>query len=194
MSNIDEEIQKHDYLATFDEIRPGNLTLDELRDAKPGYEGFPGGLAPSGLVSMAIIMHPYLHDDYQMFCEGLGDWRGRPSWIIYFRQRDGRPGRLSGYTIDGHTHPLSLKGRVWVSADTYDVIHIETDLVKPMPEIHLNVEHNSADYLPVMFHAAQRTIWLPSTADMYTDFRNKRVHIRDSFTNYKLFTVGVYKK
>jgi tetratricopeptide (TPR) repeat protein len=182
--------RKYEYMASFDEVSAGNLTMNELRDSKPGLTSFPLNITPTGLTSMALVFHPFLRDDFQMTCEGLGEWRGSPAWIVYFRQKDGVTGRLSGWSFNGRTHPLSLKGRAWITRDTYQVAHIETDLISPMPEIQLLLEHMSVDYEAVPFRNKQQWVWLPSSANMYFEYRRKRLHIRDSFTRYKLFSVG----
>ena len=39
--------------------------------------------------------------------------------------------------------PVALKGRAWVSSNTYDVLHLETDLRDPMAQIELDRDHPS---------------------------------------------------
>lgn len=138
---------------------------------------------------MALVFHPMLRGDFQMTCEGRGDWRGRPAWIVYFRQREGVPGRISAFVLKGSTHRISFKGRAWIMADSYEVAHMETDLIKPMPEIQFALEHISVDYKPVHFAAGQ-DLWLPASADIYFEFRKQRYHRRDTFSRYKLFAVS----
>lgn len=179
----------YDYVANFEEIRRGNLTLNEYRNGNPAPDVFSGGIAASGLTSMALVFHPYLLDDFQMTCEGLGDWHGHPAWIVYFRQRENKEGRISGYTVNGTLYRLSLKGRAWIAKDSYQIVHIETDLVRPMPQIQLTLQHMAVDYSPVHFRAG-RDVWLPSTANMYFEFRRRRLHERDSYSRYKFFSTS----
>src|SRR6202035_1315244 len=48
-------------------------------------------------------------------------------------------------------YPVALKGRVWVSANRYDAVHLETDLREPLPNLELTRDHLVIDYRPVNF-------------------------------------------
>jgi tetratricopeptide (TPR) repeat protein len=185
----EKEKRRYDYMVNVVEVRPGHLVTEERRNGSTGADAFPDGIASTGLPSIALVFHPYMRDDYQMTCEGLGDWHGRPTWIVYFRQRDNLPGRISGYVVNGATHPISLKGRAWITADSFQIAHLETDMVKPMPEIQLTLEHISVDYKPVHFQARREEVWLPSSANLYFEYRKQRYHRLDSYSHYKLFSV-----
>jgi tetratricopeptide (TPR) repeat protein len=189
-----KEKRRYDYMVSATEVRPGHITVDEQRNSIKGSALFPDGIASSGLPTIALVFHPYNRDDYRMTCEGLGDWHGRPAWIVYFRQRDDVPARLSGYGINGVMHSVSLKGRAWITADSYQIAHLETDMVKPMPEIQLMVEHISVDYKPVRFSARREDVWLPANANLYIEFRKHRFHRVDTFTHYRLFSVDSSEK
>lgn len=180
---------KYDYVANFTQGARGTIGISETRNGLSGAAAFPGNIATPGLISMALVFHPMLQGDFQMTCEGRGDWRGRPAWIVYFRQREGIPGRISAFVLRGSTHRISFKGRAWIMADSYEVAHMETDLIKPMPEIQFALEHISVDYKPVHF-AAGPDLWLPANADIYFEFRKQRYHRRDTFSRYKLFAVS----
>jgi tetratricopeptide (TPR) repeat protein len=189
-----KEKLRYDYMVSATEIRPGHITMDERRNSIMGSALFPDGIASSGLPSIALVFHPYNRNDYRMTCEGLGAWHGRPAWIVYFRQRDDVPARLSGYAVNGVMHSVSLKGRAWITADSYQIVHLDTDMVKPMPEIHLMLEHISVNYKPVRFHARREDVWLPANADLYIEYRKHRFHRLDTFTHYRLFSVDSSEK
>lgn len=138
---------------------------------------------------MALAFHPVFRGDFQMTCEGRGDWRGRPAWLVYFRQRTGVPGRVSAFVLNGRMFRINLKGRAWIMADSFEIAHMETDLVQPTPEIQFTLQHISADYKPVHFSAG-RDLWLPASADLYFEFRKQRFHRRDTFSRYRLFAVS----
>jgi hypothetical protein len=71
---------------------------------------------------------------------------------------------------------------------------LETDLVKPYPEIRLAAEHTSIVYGPVRFRSKDVKMWLPQQAEVYFDWRGMRVHRRLNFTNYSLFSVDTMQK
>lgn len=178
---------KFNYLASISEKKPGVFAVDEFRN--PNVDEFPGQIATRGLPSLALIFHPDERDDFNMTCEGLGDWHGEATWLIRFQQRDDRPHRVQEYRINGHSYSISLKGRAWISANTFHLVHLESDLISPMPEIRLLSEHLAIDYNPQLFHKKSVELWLPKNAEIYFDFRGHRYLRRHSFDHFMMFSV-----
>jgi hypothetical protein len=87
------------------------------------------------------------------------------------------------------TFPVALKGRVWVAANSYDLLHIETDLREPIPQLELDRDHLIIDYGPVKFDHGKTSLWLPWYAELYMQVHGKRYHHRHTLTNYALFSV-----
>jgi len=82
-----------------------------------------------------------------------------------------------------------LRGRAWVATDSYQIVRMETDLVSTLPQIRLFADHTLVEYGPVRFKSRDVEMWLPQSAEMYSDWRGKRMHRRHSFSNYVLFSV-----
>jgi hypothetical protein len=78
---------------------------------------------------------------------------------------------------------------VWVAANSYDVLHVETDLREPVKELQLSRDHLIVDYGPVKFEKGNTTLWLPWSAEMFMELRGKRYHHWHTLTNYMLFSV-----
>ncbi len=177
------------YLVTISEIRPRMLKVEETRNGSTALELFPAGLATWGLPVLALVFHPYFIEEYSMTCEGLGQWQGQPAWQVHFQQRPDKPIRIRGYRVGGHSYPMKLKGRAWIAADSYQVLHLETDLLEPVPEIHLLSEHLAIEYRPVRFQKQKLELWLPQSADLYMDLVSLRYYRRHSFSDFQLFSV-----
>ena len=177
------------YLVTISEIRPRILNVEETRNGSTALELFPGGLATWGLSVLALIFHPYFIEEYSMTCEGLGQWQGQPAWQVHFQQRPDKPIRIRGYRVRGHWYPVKLKGRAWIAADSYQLLHLEADLLEPLPEIGLVSEHIEIEYRPVRFQKQKLELWLPQSADLYINFVSLRYHRRHSFSGFQLFSV-----
>jgi hypothetical protein len=84
---------------------------------------------------------------------------------------------------------VKLKGRAWLAADTYQVLHLESDLMEPIPKIRLKSEHLAVDYRPVRFRKGNVQLWLPESADLYIHYKGHRYHHRHSFSDFLLFSV-----
>ena len=185
------ETRKFDYVVSIEQYRPGYFDVLEYRGNKYSPTQFPDGVETRGLPSMSLIFHPSNAGNFAMSCEGLGQWNGMPAWQVHFRQRPDKPNTIRAYQIgeNGPSYPVALRGRAWIAADSYQIVRMETDLVAALPEIRLFTDHTAVEYGPVRFKKRDVEMWLPQSADLYSDWRGKRMHRRHSFSNYLLFSV-----
>jgi tetratricopeptide (TPR) repeat protein len=191
---IRTETRKFNYVVAISEQQPGFLSVDEYRADKLGLAGYPDQIASAGFAALALVFHPHMRDNFQMTCEGLGDWHGQASWLVRFQQRDDRPSRIHSYKVGKLIYPVKLKGRAWITADKFQIVRIESELVSPMPEIQLLSEHQVVEYGPIPFAKKNISLWLPKSAEIYFDFRRKRYYRRHSFDHYMLFAVDSDEK
>jgi len=180
-----------DYLVSIKETRLGLLSVDEYRDIHYLPAKFPDGIATSGLPALALIFHPAYARDFKMTCEGLAHSKAGPAWQIYFRQRSDKPSTIRTYQIgaQGPVYPVSLKGRAWIAAESFQIVRLETDLVAPLPQIRLVADRAAIEYGPVHFESRNLDMWLPQIAEVFYDWRGRRSHRRHTFKNYLLFSV-----
>jgi tetratricopeptide (TPR) repeat protein len=188
-------IRSHDfsYLAFINRDKSGHIFLEESRDGGTGVESFPTSLATLGLMGLgSSVFQPAFASALDFTCEGLGQWRGKPAWLMYFRQKPNQQSYLRLWRTPKTTLEVPLKGRVWVAATTYQVLHVETDLREPIEKLELTKDHLSIDYGPVTFQNGQTELWLPWYADMYLELRHRRYHHRHTLSNYTLFAVDTH--
>jgi tetratricopeptide (TPR) repeat protein len=191
------EKRKFDYVVSIQESQHRYLNVDEYRSGtNSSPSDFPDGVATRGLPAMVLIFHPINAADFDMSCEGLARLSTGLAWQVHFRQRPDKPNVIKGYRVGagGPSYPVALRGRAWISAGTYQIVRLETDLVAPIPEIHLVSDHTEIEYGPVRFQNGKVNMWLPQSADIYYDWRGKRAHRRHSFDHYLLFSVDEKQK
>ena len=186
------ETRQYNYVVAITQPVRGPLQVQEYLDA--GNLEDPDKIKSNGLALLAIAFHPFFRDDFAMQCEGLGDWDGQATWLVHFRQVDDKPSRLRSYVVGGNTYPVGLKGRAWIRADNLQIVHLETDLVQPIPEIQLMTEHTSISYGPVQFKRDATDLWLPMNADLYVHFGKRRFHRVESFDHFMLFATDSVEK
>jgi len=182
------------YLVEMQQVRPGMLVMEETRDGSRSLGKFPAHLATMGTPAVAMVFHPYFSGDYDMKCEGLGTWGNRQAWQVHFQLRPDKFPRLRGYRIKNNVYGLKLKGRAWIDSQTFQVVHIETDLMEPVPQIPLWHEHLSVDYRPVHFAKENEDLWLQQSAEVWMDFRGHHYRRKHTFSDYLLFSVDVDQK
>lgn len=179
-----------EYIAVVNNIDNGLFSLDEYRNGSLDRSRFPGGIATEGVPAVALLFHPLLASDYNFKCEGLGHRKGRPAWQVYFIQREDRPSRIGGYRTPTSFYPFDLKGRAWIDAATYQVLGLESELVKPIPAAGLKKQLEIINYGSVTFHSHKQQLWLPQSVEVYFDGRERRFYRTLTFSDFKIFTVA----
>jgi tetratricopeptide (TPR) repeat protein len=187
------ETQTFSYLVFIENPRPDVINVQEMRNQGVNVENMPGQFADSD-AALALVFHPLLQQDFDWSCEGLGDWQDKPAWIVHFEQRSDRPNRLATFNTGINTFSLPLKGRAWISETGGQVMHLEMDLVRPLPEIKLEREHFVIDYGPVPFPHHKVTLWLPENVNVYLQYRGHYLHHYHHFSDFKLFWTDATQK
>ncbi len=188
------QIRQFNYVVSIGEPAQGTVIISEYRDSAGGNMDMPDHITTSGLPVLAIAFHPFFRDDFDMHCEGLGDWNGQPAWLVHFQQNEEKPSRLRRYVVNGNNFPVRLKGRAWIQADNLQIVHLETDLVRGIPEIQLLNEHTSVSYGPVQFKRNGVDLWLPQSAELYVHMAKRRFHRSESFDHFMLFATDAVDK
>jgi hypothetical protein len=183
------ETRSFAYVVSISRNSVGTFLLDEYRNGRIDADEFPAHTASRGSPAMALIFHPALASDFAFRCEGLGQWAGRSVWQVHFAQRADHPIRIRSYSVGGRTAGLPLQGRVWIDPGNYQVLRLESELMRPIPEVALTHEHFTIDYQPVQFRSTGQQLWLPQTAELYVERKGKRFHRRHIYSDFMLFNV-----
>jgi hypothetical protein len=188
------EIRRFNYVVMVTQNREGTFLLEEFRNGSADPEQFPGSVASVGLPAINLIFHPMLVSDFDVRCEGLGQWKGHKAWQVHFAQRTDKPVRIRIYHVGNNEYPVLLEGRAWIDPVSFQVMRLESQLQAPIPQIGLKLEHLMIDYLPVRFHSSGQEIWLPKVAELYVDRQKKRYFRRHTFSDFELFNVDEIQK
>lgn len=183
---ITKETRKFDYVAAFTEAPNGYFSFDENRNVRYGIADLPDHIVTRGFVSLALIFHPDIRQDFEFTCEGLGQENNQATWLVYFRQRDHSPSRLEDYVVGNSHYPVKFKGRAWIAADSFQIVRIEAELMNSVPQ--LTVQHQIVQYGPVHFNKKNVDLWLPKSVDLYLELNKHRYYRRHSFDHYMLFS------
>jgi hypothetical protein len=179
------------YVANIELLDARYLSVDEYREGA----GVPSGFIKAvGSPSLVLIFHPLHVNEFAISCKGLGSWSGTPAYLLEFQQRADRPNTMSAFATSKGDYNVNLKGIAWVDATTFQVIHLETDLVNPIPDLLLDSEHQSLNYGPVAFSKRNISLWLPQSVDISVHLGNKQFSARHYYSDYQLFTVDTGQK
>ena len=183
------------YMVTLSRPGDGITYLEESRDGGENLYQFPTSLAIKGLVSMGVaVLDRNFEGDFNFRCDGLTQWRGEPAWQIRFEQKKDVTSRILTWRNNRGSFPIALRGRVWVGANSYNLLHLESDLREPVTMLELTRDHLVIDYGPVHFEHNNTDLWLPWHADAYMELHGKRYHHTHTLTDYMLFSVDTDSK
>jgi len=189
---LEDTVQiKANYVANIQLRDSRYFSVDEYRDGQLHEGGF---IEAIGSTTLVLVFHPIHLDEFDITCKGLGIWHGTPAYLLNFQQRPDRPNTMSEVITRAGTYPVSLKGTAWVDATTFQVVHLETDLLNPIPELFLDFEHQSLDYGPVAFAARHVSLWLPQSVDINVHLSGKQFNARHLYSNYQLFVIDTGQK
>lgn len=192
-----ETPQRHafSYMVIIDRPERNSIQVQELRSPALTPKDLPGGIADMGAPSLAFVFHPVYRKDYDWSCEGLGQWNRKPAWVVRFSQAtDRKTSLLSALDTGSARFAIPLKGRAWIGVNNGEVMHLETDLVKPIEAAGLTKQHFVVDYAPVAFRTHKVEVWLPKNVDLYLQYKHHYLHYRHQYSNFKLFWVGTSEK
>lgn len=186
---------KSRYMALIDRSDPKAIQIQELHEPPVPPEDMPAGIADVGAPALVLAFHPIYRDSFQWSCEGLGEWNNQPAWIVRFSQKPALPtSLLSTFETLSQRYPLPLKGRAWVAANGGQIMHLETDLVRPITPIALARQHFIVDYAPVPFPSHKVTMWLPENVNLFLQYEKHYLHYYHHYSNFTLFWVGTSQK
>ena len=183
------------YIVFVNRYAGDSFFLDEDRYSSGKDSSFPTSLATIGLNNLGVsILQPATRDEFVYQCEGLASIRGKATWQIRFQEKKDSKGGIREWRRDGKIYQILLKGRVWISSASFDVLRIETDLLEPKQILGLTRDHLLVDYGPVNFWAGNTILWLPWSAEMHMELRGHRYHHKHYLTDYMLFGVDTNHK
>lgn len=179
-------------------IRPfagDSMYLEESRNGSSDLSGFPTSLATTGLNGLGVsLLQPAFRSSFIYQCQGLANVRGQPAWQVRFQEKTSNASGIRRWQRNGTVYNLPVKGRIWLSANSYDVLRIETDLAEPDHRLELTRDHLLVDYGLVTFSTSHTQLWLPWSAEMYMELHGKRYHHKHFLKDYMLFAVDSSNK
>jgi VWFA-related protein len=171
------------------ERQNGGSVSREYRPPLKGSRVFPESGQDIGQAAIALIFLPELQTDYEMKCEGTDERDGQRDWVVRFQQRKDRPSRSAKVWVYDVARPGVFKGRVWISKDNFQVVHLEASLMGGVPDIGLEDLAFLVDYGPVKTQTGNLGLWLPNRIVTYSDFDARRSILAHRLDDFQLFTV-----
>jgi hypothetical protein len=116
------------------------------------------------------------------------DGPGKAVALASFQPRESRRSRMSTLRVGDAMYSNFLKGMAWIDQQNYQIVHLETDILKPVPAVRLMTEHQVLYCGPVQFEQKKLKLWLPLEAEIYLDMNGRHFHHRNTYGDYRVFS------
>jgi hypothetical protein len=180
-------IEQVNYVA---QIGTGASGFPNIREYRTGSSRKQeSSVIDTGSAIFALIFHPTHIGSFHFRCEGMTHVQGASAWQLRFEEPPDNNQSFQAIRVGGAMYLPRLKGRAWVASDRFEVLRMETDLVSPIPQIGVNLEHLVINYAPVEFNSRSVRLWVPASTALYVAYRGHRYERLHTFNNFHLFSV-----
>jgi hypothetical protein len=113
--------------------------------------------------------------------------RNHQTYVLAFAQIPGRV--LHGTIVQtaGGSCSTLLQGIVWIDQATAEIVHLQTDLLSPLPGIHMQQLRAVLNYSQVKIPQRDLFLWLPSDVETTWSTAYNEGDELHTYSNYKLF-------
>jgi tetratricopeptide (TPR) repeat protein len=171
------------------DIEPGSSGYPNIEEYRAGGGTQRASFVDVGTAAFTLIFHPSHIGNFDFHCEGLTELRGHLAWQVHFVEGTDPKRPFTAIRIGRSIQLTRFKGRAWISTDNYNVLQIETDLVRPIEDIKLLREHMMITYAPVEFSSRHIQLWLPESSSLYIAYRGRRYERIHTLSDFQLFSV-----
>ena len=120
--------QLFSYVAEIAQGPSGGFWVEEDRSAKTESDSSP--LYDTGTAAFALIFHPQKIGNFEFRCEGRTHLHGISAWQLRFVESPDPRKSFHQIRIERSVYQLRFGGRAWIAADDFQILRLETDLVR----------------------------------------------------------------
>ena len=173
--------------------------FSEYRANTSGEQGQPRGLQDgfmltSGFTSASLIFHPAYQSQSTFKYLGRQKLNGRDTLVLAYAQQPAES-KLYGTFKSGDVLMTTVpQGLAWVDSQTYQILRLRTDLLKPLPEVKLERQTTEIGYAEVHFKGIENGFWLPKEVNVTVGWDGKSLRNQHEYSGFQVFNVAATQK
>lgn len=173
--------------------------FSEYRANLSGEQGQPRGLQDgfmltSGFTSASLIFHPAYQAQSTFRYLGRQKLNGRDTLVLAFAQQPTRSKLYGTFKSGDALMTTFTQGLAWVDAQTYQILRLRTDLLKPLPEVKLERQTTEINYAEVHFKSIEGGFWLPQEVNVTVGWDGKSLRNQHEYSAFQVFNVAATQK
>lgn len=173
----------------------GRLELQEYRTNSHGDPTAPTGLdsgfmLTSGFASASLLFHPLYQAGARFRYLGRETLDGKPMYVVAFAEMPDKAQMIERFNTNDGSVLVVFQGLAWIDANSYKIVRLRTDLLKPETKLRLQRQTTEITYDPVQFKQMASTVWLPSDVAVTVQWAGKTFRNTHHYSDFKLFNTG----
>ncbi len=166
-----------------------------LNDQHGQLSGLSDGyMLTSGFTSASLIFHPAYQAQSEFRFLGRQQVDGVDADVVAFAQVPAKSKLYGTFKYNGNFVTTFTQGLAWINSQTYQILRLRTDLLKPLPEVRLSRQTTDINYAEVHFKGVQGGFWLPRDVSVTVSWANRNLRNEHQYSGFRVFNVDSAEK
>ena len=175
------------------------LGLTEYRAAPDGGATKPRELSTAfmrtkGFASASVVFHPLCQGEARFRDLGRQQIDGRDTVVLAFAQLPEKAKMVGLIIVNGVSEAALVQGVAWLDAQSYEIVRMRTDLLKPLTRVRMSRQTTVIHYDEIHFKDSPAGLWLPKEVIVTVEFKGHTFRNSHTYSNFKHFNVGTEEK
>jgi hypothetical protein len=118
---------------------------------------------------------------------GEQDKEGKKTFVVAFAQDPAKVANPARFQWGGKVAPFYYEGVLWIDQATFDIVVLRSDLLNPLPNLHLLQMSTQVTFHDEPIHAFNAVLWLPSEVMVSSDQGAGPVEETHHYSDYHVF-------
>ena len=153
-------------------------------DVKTQSPGNPRGV---GFSATWMMFKPANLDEAKFRYLGQQKVGKHDTVVVAFAQIPGEVPVPAEITLVGPTCSYLQQGIAWIDDEAAQIVRLQTDLLQPLPDIHVTKLYSSVTFSEVRIPEKNLTLWLPDDVEIRWVSRDQAGAERHKYSDYRLF-------
>ena len=183
--------REYNYLLLCRHYADGSTKIEESRTDSKGHLVRASGLFTDprsyGFAYQWLLFSAANQPEFRFRYMGWQDTLGRATYVLAFAQVPKRVTDPAYFESQGKAAPFYYQGILWIDRASFDIVMLRTDLLAPLPDLHLRRLTTELHFSSVPIHGYDAEFWLPSEIDVISFQGAGRAEETHRYSDYHIF-------
>jgi tetratricopeptide (TPR) repeat protein len=173
--------------------------FSEFRNSVDTEQGQPSGLKDgfmltAGFTSASLIFHPAYQAQSEFRYLGRQPVGNINAYVLAFAQIPAKSKLYGTFKFGNNLVTTFTQGLVWIDPQSYQIMRLRTDLLRPLPDARLDRQTTDINYAEVHFKGVDGAFWLPRDVTVTVSYANRNLRNEHEYSGFRVFNVASTEK